>query len=132
MSFNDPIADMLTRIRNAADRGFEHVDCRNSKICAGVAKVLQEEGYITGYSVIDDGRQGILRVKLRYGPRGERMIHELKRVSRPGRRDYRKVKDLPRPLAGLGIAVVSTSRGVLSDRQAREQKIGGELLCTVE
>lgn len=132
MSLSDPIADMLTRIRNAADRGYKQVDCRNSKICAGVAKVLQEEGYITGYSVIDDGRQGILRVELRYGPRGERMIHQLQRVSRPGRRDYRKVKDLPRPLAGLGIGVVSTSRGVLSDRQAREQKIGGELLCTVE
>ena len=132
MSFNDSIADMLTRIRNAADRNYKHVDCRNSKICAGVAKVLQEEGYITGYSVIDDGRQGILRVELRYGPRGERMIHGLQRVSRPGRRDYRKVDDLPRPLGGLGIAVISTSRGVLSDRQAREQKIGGELLCTVE
>lgn len=132
MSLSDPIADMLTRIRNAADRGYKQVDCRNSKICAGVAKVLQEEGYINGYSVIDDGRQGVLRLELRYGPRGEQMIHQLRRVSRPGRRDYRKVNDLPRPLGGLGIGVVSTSRGVLSDRQAREQKIGGELLCTVE
>jgi len=132
MALSDPIADMLTRIRNGVERGFDRVDCLNSKICAGVAKVLKEEGYIADFAVIDDGRQGILRIELRYGPRGERLIHNLVRASRPGRRDYRKVKELPRPLAGLGIGVVSTSRGVLSDRQARDQRVGGELLCTVE
>ena len=132
MALSDPIADMLTRIRNAADRNFRHVDCLNSKICAGIAKVLKQEGYIADFSVLDDGRQGVLRIELRYGPRGEQMIHQLVRESKPGRREYRKVDNLPRPLAGLGIAIVSTSRGVLSDRQAREQHVGGELLCTVE
>ncbi|HEX7009931.1 MAG TPA: 30S ribosomal protein S8 [Phycisphaeraceae bacterium] len=132
MSLSDPIADMLTRIRNAVRNKAKRVDCRHSKVCAGIAQVLQQEGYIAGYSVIDDGRQGILRIELRYGPNGERLFHDLKRQSKPGRRVYRKVDDLPRPLAGLGISIVSTSRGVLSDRQARQQHVGGELLCTVE
>ena len=133
MSLSDPIADMLTRIRNAARTGSRKaVDCRNSKICAGIAEVLKREGYVKDWTVIDDGRQGILRVELRFGPNGERLIHDLRRQSKPGRRVYKKVQDLPRPLAGLGIAIVSTSRGVLSDRQAREDKLGGELLCTVE
>lgn len=132
MSLSDPIADMLTRIRNAARNKAKTVDCRNSKVCTGIAKVLKAEGYITDYAVIDDGRQGILRVELRYGPHGEQLIHTVMRESRPGRRVYRKVDDLPRPLAGLGIAIVSTSRGVLSDRQARTEHVGGELLCTVE
>ena len=132
MSMNDPIADMLTRIRNAVRKGAASVDCRNSKICAGIAKALKDEGYVGDYAVIDDGRQGILRIELRYGPKGEQILHRLDRESRPGRRVYCKVEDLPKPLGGLGISVVSTSRGVLSDRQAREAKVGGELLCTVE
>ena len=132
MSLSDSIADMLTRIRNAARNKATKVDCRHSKVCAGIAKVLKEEGYITGYDVIADGRQGILRVELKYGPRGEELIHTLTRESKPGCRVYKKSADLPRPLAGLGIAIISTPKGVLSDRQARAEKVGGELLCTVE
>jgi small subunit ribosomal protein S8 len=132
MSLSDPIADMLTRIRNANRNHSDSVDVRNSKICTGIAKVLVSEGYITGYDIIDDGQQGILRVNLKYGPRGEKLIHEIQRVSKPSCRVYSKVEDLPRPLDGLGIAIVSTSRGIVSDREAREQKVGGELLCTVE
>jgi small subunit ribosomal protein S8 len=132
MAISDPIADMLTRIRNAVRNGFKQVDCLNSKVCTGIAKTLQEEGYIASYEVLGDGKQGILRIQLRYGPHGEQLINRLKRESRPGRRVYRKVKELPRPLAGLGIAIVSTPRGVMSDRQARQAHVGGEWLCTVE
>ena len=132
MSLSDPIADMLTRVRNAVRNKSERVDCRHSKVCAGIAGVLRDEGYVRDYAVIDDGRQGILRIELKYGPRGEQIINLLKRASKPGRRVYTGVGDLPRPLAGLGIAIVSTPRGVLSDRQARAAHVGGELLCTVE
>lgn len=132
MAFSDPIADMLTRIRNATRNQSEQVRVLNSKVCRGIADVLKFEGYITGYDVIDDGRQGIIRIDLKYGPSGEQLIHLIKRESKPGCRVYRKVTDLPRPLAGLGIAILTTPKGVLSDRQCREQKVGGELLCTVE
>lgn len=132
MSLSDPIADMLTRIRNAARNRAERVECRNSKICTGIAQVLTDEGYITGYNVIDDGRQGILRLDLKYGPTGEQLISRIKRSSKPGCRVYSAARDLPRPMAGLGIAIVSTSKGVLSDRVARKEHVGGELLCTVE
>lgn len=132
MSLTDPIADMLTRIRNALRNRSKSVDCKNSKICRGIAQVLQDEGYVSGYEVVDDGRQGLIRVKLKYGPRGEKVLNRLTRESKPGRRVYRGVEELPRPLQGLGIAIVSTSQGVLSDRQAREKRAGGELLCTVE
>ena len=132
MSLNDPIADMLTRIRNANRNHAARVDCRNNKVCKGIAGVLKEEGYVRNYAVIDDGHQGILRIDLHYGPHGEQVIHTLKRQSKPGQRVYRKVSDLPRPLGGLGIAVVSTPRGVVSDRKARQWQVGGELLCTVE
>ena len=132
MAMSDTIADMLTRIRNAARNRSDRVDCRHSNICAGIASVLKDEGYINDYAVIDDGNQGILRIELRYGPRGGSVIHTLKRRSRPGRRLYSKVRDLPRPLGGLGVAIVSTPHGVLSDRNARQLHVGGELLCTVE
>jgi len=132
MSLSDPIADMLTRIRNAVRNRSDRVDCRNSKICSGIAAVLKREGYINDFNVIDDGRQGILRLDLKYGPSGEQLIGRIQRASRPGRRIYTGAGDLPRPLAGLGIAIVSTSRGVLSDRQARQEHVGGELICTVE
>jgi small subunit ribosomal protein S8 len=132
MALSDPIADMLTRVRNAARIQAKHVDCRNSKICTGIAQVLQDEGYVAGYNVIDDGRQGILRIDLRYGPNGEQLIHTLQRESKPGCRVYTRAEKLPRPLGGLGIAIVSTSGGVMSDRKARQQHVGGELLCTVE
>lgn len=132
MSLNDTIADMLTRIRNAAKNHSATVDCLNSKICQGIASVLKEEGYIGEYHVIEDGRQGILRVELRYGPRGEPTFTTLKRQSKPGCRVYVGVDKIPRPMAGMGISIVSTPQGVLSDRKARSQKVGGELICTVE
>lgn len=132
MSLSDPIADMLTRIRNAVRNKADRVDCRNSKVCAGIARVLQEEGYVNEFSVIDDGRQGVLRIDLKYGPHGEDIINLIRRESKPGHRVYRGATALPRPMAGLGIVVVSTPRGVLSDRQCRQHNVGGELLCTVE
>lgn len=132
MAINDPIADMLTRIRNAVSNRAKTVDCVNSKVCRGVAGVLKSEGYITDYDTIDDGQQGKIRVTLKYTRTGEPVIHRLKRESKPGLRVYRKVDDLPRPLQGLGIAIVSTSGGVMSDRQCRENRMGGEMLCTVE
>ncbi|MBX3404297.1 MAG: 30S ribosomal protein S8 [Phycisphaeraceae bacterium] len=131
MAINDPISDMLTRIRNAAGNKSKTVECLNSKVCRGIADVLRDEGYIEGYEVLEDGRQGKIKVKLRYGPRGETVLHWLRRESKPGRRVYQRVDDLPRPLQGLGIAIVSTSRGVMSDRKARTERVGGELLCLV-
>jgi small subunit ribosomal protein S8 len=132
MAINDTISDMLTRIRNGAHNRAKSVVCLNSKVCRGIADVLRDEGYIDGYTVEEDGRQGKLRIKLRYGPRGETILHSLTRQSRPGRRQYSGVDDLPRPLQGLGIAIVSTSRGVMSDRKCRAERVGGELLCVVE
>ena len=133
MSLSDPIADMLTRIRNAAGAGHKAVNVRASKICEGVAQVLKEEGYIADYTRIDDGDRpaGLLRVYLRYAPSGEQVISELKRASKPGQRFYSGAGDLPRPMDGLGIAIVSTSKGVLSDRRCREENVGGEVLCIV-
>lgn len=130
MATNDPIADMLTRIRNAAANRQKTVNVLNSKVCQGIARVLKDEGYIDGFDVIDDGRQGHIRVRLRFGPRGETILTSLDRVSKPGCRVYRGVEELPRPLQGLGISIISTSRGVMSDRKCREQRIGGELLAT--
>lgn len=132
MAINDPIADMLTRIRNALRNRDKTVKCLNSKVCRGVADVLRDEGYIKGYDVIDDGRQGLLRVQLKYGPRGETVLNSLRRVSKPGCRVYTKVDDLTRPRQGLGVSIVSTSHGVMSDRKARVERVGGELLCEVE
>jgi small subunit ribosomal protein S8 len=128
---SDPIADMLTRIRNACLVRHKTVNVSASRVCEGIAKVLKEEGYIEDYARVDDARQGLLRIYLRYGSKGERVIGELTRVSKPGRRVYSGVEDLPRPMDGLGVAVVSTSRGVMSDRRCREEKVGGEVLCTV-
>ena len=129
--WSDPIADMLTRIRNAARVRRKQVSIPASKIKEGIARVLKEEGYIDDYDVIEDAKQGMLRIHLKYGPRGENLLHQLKRESRTGCRVYRRVDDLPRVLDGLGIAIVSTPHGVLSDRACREKKVGGELLCTV-
>jgi small subunit ribosomal protein S8 len=129
---SDTIADMLTRLRNAVAAKHKTVDVKNSRICQGIAKVLKEEGYIVDYSILDDGtKQGLIRITIKYTPTGEQVLRELKRVSKPGCRVYRSVKEFPQVLQGLGIAVLSTSRGVLSDRQARAQNIGGELLATV-
>ncbi len=131
MSLSDPIADMLTRIRNAERVGDKYVSIRNSKICTGIAQVLKQEGYIEDFDLIEDNKQGILRVMLKYGLNGEHVIEHIRRASKPGRRVYRGVDKLPKVLNGLGIAIVSTSKGVLSDRRCREEKVGGELLCTV-
>ena len=131
MPTSDPIADMLTRIRNAHRGGKPRVRIPRSRVCLGIARVLKEEGYIGDYLSIDDANQGVIEIDLKYGERGEKIIHELKRASTPGRRLYRGVDDLGRVLDGLGIAVVSTSRGVLSDRQCRKDRVGGEVLCTV-
>jgi small subunit ribosomal protein S8 len=132
MNNQDPIADMLTRIRNANRVGRRMVLVRHSKICKGIAQVLKDEGFIEDFDLIEDAaKQGHIRVKLRYASNGERVIHELDRQSTPGRRLYKKVDDLPRVLNGMGICVVSTSKGVMSDRRAREANVGGELLCTV-
>jgi small subunit ribosomal protein S8 len=131
MNNQDPIADMLTRIRNANRVGRRLVVIPKSKICSGIAQVLKDEGYIDDFDIIDDEKQGTIRVKLKYSMSGEKVIHVLDRASKPGRRIYRGVGDLPRILNGMGIAVVSTSKGVMSDRKAREENVGGELLCTV-
>jgi small subunit ribosomal protein S8 len=131
MSLSDPIADMLTRIRNAARIGSGEVKIKASKICEGVARVLKEEGFIEDYDRIDDGKQGILRVQLKYDVDGVAVIHQIDRVSKPGRRVYSAVSELPRVLNGMGIAVVSTSKGVMSDRKCRRENAGGEILCTV-
>lgn len=132
MAFNDPISDMLTRIRNALRNKAKTVECRNSRVCRGVATVLRDEGYIDSFDVVDDGKSGTIKVKLKYGPRGETVLHSLTRQSKPGRRIYKQVDELPRPIQGLGIAIVSTSKGVLSDRKCRTEKVGGELLAIVE
>src|SRR3989440_4572298 len=131
MNNQDPIADMLTRIRNANRVGRRMVMIPKSKICTGIAQVLKDEGYIEQYDVIQDTAQGQIRIKLKYASNGEKVIHDLDRESKPGRRVYRKVSDLPNVLNGMGIVVVSTSKGVMSDRKAREANVGGELLCTV-
>jgi len=131
MNNQDPIADMLTRIRNANRVGRRLVLIPRSKICTGIATVLKDEGYIEEFDEIDDGKQGQIRVKLKYSMAGEKVIHVIDRASKPGRRIYRGVKELPNVLNGMGIAVVSTSKGVMSDRKARESGVGGELLCTV-
>jgi small subunit ribosomal protein S8 len=122
---------MLTRIRNANRVGRKLVLIPKSKICVGIAQVLKEEGYIDAYDVVDDERQGQIRVKLKYSNTGDKVIHVIDRESKPGCRVYRGVESLPKVLNGMGIVVISTSKGVMSDRKAREANVGGELLCTV-
>ncbi len=131
MNNQDPIADMLTRIRNANRVGRRMVLIPKSKICTGIAQVLKDEGYIDSFDVIEDERQGQIRIKLKYTNTGDKVIHVIDRQSKPGCRVYRGVGDLPNVLNGMGIVVVSTSKGVMSDRKAREANVGGELLCTV-
>ena len=135
MSMQDPIADMLTRIRNGNRVGRKAVLVKASKVCRGIAGVLKDEGYIEDFEEVADapgtGHQGMIRVHLKYTLGGDKAIREIKRFSKPGRRVYRGVADMPRVLDGLGINVVSTSRGVMSDRKCRAEKVGGELLCQV-
>ena len=131
MSLSDPIADMLTRIRNAVRVNKQQVNVKASKICEGIASVLKTEGYIEDFDRIDDGNQGILRVTLKYDQDGGSIINDLIRTSKPGCRVYSSVEKLPRVLGGMGIAIVSTSEGVMSDKSCRENKVGGEILCMV-
>jgi small subunit ribosomal protein S8 len=131
MSLSDPIADMLTRIRNGMRAQKQSVNIRCSRICEGIATVLKTEGYITEYDRIEDNKQGLLRVHLKYDREGTPAITDIQRTSKPGRRLYAGVDDLPRVLGGLGVAIVSTSQGVMSDRNCRQAKVGGEILCTV-
>jgi len=131
MNNQDPIADMLTRIRNANRVGRRLVLIPKSKICLGIAQVLKDEGYVEEYDVLEVPPQGQIRVRLKYGVSGGKVIHTIDRESKPGRRLYKKVDDLPKVLNGMGISIVSTSKGVMSDRRARENNVGGELLCTI-
>jgi small subunit ribosomal protein S8 len=127
----DPIADMLTRIRNAVRVERPHVDIPLSKVKRGVAEVLKREGYIWDWEEVADKPSSRLRVHLKYGPNGERIIRRLRRVSKPGRRIYQGADGLKPVLGGLGICILSTSRGVISDREARQRRLGGEVLCEV-
>ncbi|MDX9895818.1 MAG: 30S ribosomal protein S8 [Desulfofustis sp.] len=131
MSMSDPLADMLTRIRNAVMVKFDTVQMPKSNIKVNVAKVLEDEGYIAGYEVSDDGPQGTLTINLKYGPNGESVITGIKRVSKPGLRQYAKAGEIPIVMNGLGVSIVSTSKGIITDRAARKLNTGGEVLCQV-
>jgi small subunit ribosomal protein S8 len=131
MSMTDPISDLLTRIRNATTVRHDRTDVPASKMKLEVAKILKQEGFIRTFKVIEEGPQGVIRIYLKYAEDGEPVIHGLKRVSRPGCRIYRGVDDLPRVQNGLGVAVISTNRGVLTDEQARGLRVGGEVLCEI-
>ena len=131
MQMSDVIADMLTRIRNANDAKHQTVDIPASNIKKSIAEILSNEGYIKGYQVIEDGKQGIIRVTLKYGANKAKVIRGLKRVSKPGLRIYAGYEDMPKVMNGLGIAIVSTSKGLMTDKQARTLKVGGEVLAFV-
>ena len=131
MTMTDPIADMLTRIRNANVVKHETVDVPASNMKKELARILLEEGFVRGYDVIEDGKQGIIRIQLKYGQTGERVISGLKRISKPGRRVYADKHEVPRVLNGLGISIISTSKGILTDKQARKENVGGEVICYV-
>ena len=131
MHITDPVADMLTRIRNANSAKHESVDIPASGVKKAIADILAEEGYINGYQIIEDGKQGIIRVSLKYGPGKKKVIQGLRRVSKPGLRIYTGCEDMPRVMKGLGIAIISTSKGIMTDKKARKQNIGGEVLAFV-
>jgi small subunit ribosomal protein S8 len=127
----DPIADMLTRIRNGNNAKHDSVDIPASNIKKQLAQILLDEGFIKGYDVIDDGKQGIIRVDLKYGKHNEKVISGIKRISKPGLRVYVKSDEVPRVLGGLGIAILSTSSGIMTDKVARKEGVGGEVICYV-
>ncbi|WP_010095751.1 30S ribosomal protein S8 [Ornithinibacillus scapharcae] len=131
MVMTDPIADMLTRIRNANMVKHEKLELPASKIKTEIADILKREGFVRDYEVIEDSKQGVLRIFLKYGVNEERVITGIKRISKPGLRVYAKADEVPRVLNGLGIAIVSTSKGVLSDKEARAQAVGGEVIAYV-
>lgn len=127
----DPIADMLTRLRNANAAGHEKVDIPLSRLKVEIARILMEEGFVKGYKVIDQGKQGILRISLKYASGNERVLRGIARASKPGLRVYARATKIPRILSGMGVAIISTSKGVMTDREARNQGVGGEVLCHV-
>ena len=131
MQISDVIADMLTRIRNANNAKHESVDVPASNLKKAIADILKEEGYIAGYQIVEDGKQGIIRITLKYGRGKQRVIQGLRRVSKPGLRIYSNCEDMPKVMNGLGIAIVSTSKGVMTGKQARKLKIGGEVLAFI-
>ena len=131
MQITDPIADLLTRIRNANSSRHETVDIPASNMKKAITQILLDEGYIKDFQVIEDGKQGVIRVTLKYSPEKERVISGIKRVSKPGLRIYAGAAELPRVLKGLGIAIISTSKGIMTDTEARKQNIGGEVLAFV-
>lgn len=131
MTMTDPIADMLTRIRNANTVGHETVDVPASKIKKSVAEILLEEGYIKGFEEIEDNKQGIIRIDMKYGANKERVISGIKKISKPGLKVYAKADQVPKVLGGLGVAIISTSKGVVSDKKARELGVGGEVICYI-
>jgi len=131
MSMSDPIADMLTRIRNANTVRHETVEFPASRIKKEITEILKREGFIRDAEYIDDNKQGMIRVFLKYGPNNERVITGLKRISKPGLRVYAKASEVPRVLGGLGIAILSTSKGLLTDKEARQANTGGEVICYV-
>jgi len=131
MTMTDPIADMLTRIRNANTAHHEQVEMPFSRIKESIAEILTREGYIAGYEVVKGESYDTLKMTLKYGPNREQLINGIKRISKPGLRVYSKKTDVPRVLGGIGIAIISTSRGVITDREAREMKVGGEVIAYV-
>jgi small subunit ribosomal protein S8 len=131
MSVTDPVADLLTRVRNANSAGHDQVEVNSSRLNLEIIRILQSQGFVKSYEVIKDKAQNRVKINLKYGPRKEKVITNLKRVSKPGLRVYTKRGDLPRVLSGLGIAIISTSRGVMTDRDARRLGVGGEVLCYV-
>ena len=131
MQISDVIADMLTRIRNANDAKHETVDVPASNLKKSIAQILLDEGYIKNYQVVEDGKQGIIRITLKYAQGKQKVIHGLRRVSKPGLRIYSNCEDMPKVMNGLGIAIVSTSKGVMTDKKARQANVGGEVLAFV-
>jgi small subunit ribosomal protein S8 len=131
MTMTDPISDMLTRIRNASSAMHEEVLIPTSKIKESIAKILLDEGYVDGFEVVQDNGHPAIKIRLRYSEERERAISGIRRISKPGRRVYRGARELPRVLGGLGIAIVSTSQGVMTDKEARRTRVGGEVLAYV-
>ena len=131
MHITDPIADMLTRIRNANSAKHDTVDIPASKMKKAIAQILVDEGYIKSFKVIDDEKQGVIRVTLKYGEGKSQVITGLRRVSKPGLRIYSNVEDMPKVMKGLGVAIISTSKGIMTDREARKQNVAGEVLAFV-
>lgn len=131
MQITDTIADMLTRIRNASSAKHDSVDIPASNVKKAIAQILLDEGYITGFSVLEDGKQGVIHITLKYGQNKSQIINGIRRVSKPGLRIYTNVEDMPRVMKGLGIAILSTSKGIMTDKQARKANVGGEVLAFV-